>query len=108
MSDQSPPRVLGVLLAVLGAALALGGFKILQQGGGAYFLVVGIGILVSGVLVARGKMLGAKVYAATFAIIVLWSFAEIGPVFGALVPRILVPALICWYLFSSRVRERLA
>lgn len=108
MSSQNPPRVLGALLAVLGAALAFGGFSMLQQGDNAYFLVAGLGILASGACIALGKLAGAWLYAATFAVMVVWSLSETGPNPGQLLPRILVPALLCFYIFSSRVRDRLA
>ena len=107
MASQNPPRVLGILLAVLGTALALGGFSLLLQGG-AYFLVAGLGIMVSGILIALGKLAGAWSYAATFAVMVVWSFLEVGANPGQLLPRLLVPAVLCIYIFSSRVRDRLA
>jgi len=108
MSGQSPPRFFGILLAVLGAALALGGFNMLQQGDNAYFLVAGLGISISGILIALGKLFGAWLYAATFAVMVVWSFSELGADFGQLLPRIMIPALLCFYIFSNRVRDRLA
>jgi quinoprotein glucose dehydrogenase len=108
MSNQNPPRVLGGLLAVLGVALILGGYGLLQQGDSAYFLVAGLGICLSGILVALGKLLGAWFYAATFALMVVWSFVETKGDFGQLLPRILVPAVLCAYIFSGRVRPRLS
>ena len=108
MSESDPPRFLGGLLALLGLCLAFGGYGLMRQGDSAYYLVAGLGIAVSGVLVALGKMLGAWLYAATFAVMVAWSIAEVGADVGQLLPRILVPGVLCAYLFSGRVRPRLS
>lgn len=107
MSVQNPPRVFGGLLAVLGVVMAYGGLTLLQQGDNAYFLVAGLGVLISGILIALGKSMGASLYALTFAVMAVWSFAEVGANFGQLMPRILLPAVVCFYIFSGRVRPRL-
>ncbi len=106
-SDEQPPRVLGSLLALLGVALAVGGISLMQQGDSPYFLVAGLGILASGVLIAMGKMVGAWAFLATFVLMVAWSLAEVGANIDHLLPRILLPGLFCAYIFSARVRPRL-
>lgn len=107
MSDEQPPRIFGSLLAVLGAALAVGGVTLIQKGDSPYFLVAGLGILAAGVLIAMGKMLGAWAFLCTFALMVVWSLVEVGANVGLLLPRILLPGLFCAYIFSGRIRPRL-
>jgi glucose dehydrogenase len=106
--ENAPPRSFGALLAFLGFAFSAGGVNLMLQGDNAYFLVVGLGILISGVLIAQGKMMGAWVYLGVFALIVMWSVVETGFDLGKLLPRVFMPALICIYVFTSRVRSRLS
>jgi len=44
------PRLLGVLLLLMGLALLAGGIKLSQLGGSLYYLIAGIGFALSGVL----------------------------------------------------------
>lgn len=108
MNDVNPPRVFGILLAVLGGALIVGGISLLRMGGGYYFLAVGVGVAVAGGLIASGRLLGAYIYGATLVMLVVWSVVEAGADLQRLLPRILLPALIGLYVFSGRVRSRLA
>jgi quinoprotein glucose dehydrogenase len=108
----SPPRTFGVLLATLGALLAGGGIYLLSIGvpltGSAYFIVAGLGVAFSGILMARGKLAGAWLYAAVFLLMVVWSVVELGGNVDALLPRVALPGLICAYIFFSNLRARLA
>lgn len=38
----------------------------------------------------------------------IWSVAELGGNVQAILPRVFLPGLLCAYIFSSKVRERLA
>ena len=103
-----PPRTLGILLAVLGGALALGGLSLLVMSGASpYFLVAGIGIACSGALIATGKRLGLYLYFATFALMFVWSLVETGGELGIMMSRLVVPALIGAYLLTEKVRSPL-
>lgn len=108
MANPNPPRLFGLLLALLGAALAIGGIGLLRAGDSAYFLAVGLGAVAAGVLIAQGRLLGAWVYGATLALVVVWSLAEVGADLPELLPRIALPILIGAYVFSGRIRDRLA
>lgn len=105
-APTTPPRLFGALLAVLGLALAVGGTT-LGLSAGLYFIVAGAGVVLSGVLIALGKALGAWLYLATFVAMAVWSFVEVGADVNQLLPRLLLPALLCGYIYSSRVRPRL-
>ena len=107
MSEIKPPRILGLLLALLGATTVIGGVNLLLMNDSPYFCVIGIGMLISGLLLARGKKVGAYAYAGTLSIIVLWSLLEVGLDISLLLPRIVVPSLIGAYIFSNKVKSRL-
>jgi hypothetical protein len=105
----TPPRTLGILLAILGAALGCGGAYLLAHHyPSPYFLVAGTGIAVSGLLIASGKRAGVYLYFATFGLMVVWSLAETGGVAGKFLPRVFLPALIGLHLASKKVRARLS
>jgi len=109
---QAPPRTFGFLLASLGALLAVGGFYLLSLGeppiSTAYFVVAGVGVSLSGMLIARGRLVGAWLYAAVFLLMIVWSFVELDGDFQAALPRIALPGLICAYIFLTKFRERLS
>lgn len=107
MTEIKPPRILGLLLALLGATTVIGGVNLLLMNDSPYFFVIGIGMLISGLLLARGKKMGAYAYAGTLAIIILWSLFEVGFDVSQLLPRIVVPSLIGAYIFSDKVKSRL-
>ena len=44
------PRLLGVLLLLMGMALVAGGIKLMQLGGSLYYLLAGIGFAVVGIM----------------------------------------------------------
>ena len=44
------PRLLGILLLLMGLALLAGGIKLSQLGGSLYYLIAGIGFALSGIL----------------------------------------------------------
>jgi glucose dehydrogenase len=107
MSDIKPPRVLGILLAVLGTAMFIGGISIFTMGGGYYFIVSGVCVIVSGILIAMGKLIGAYAYGIALLVMVVWSFIESGTNLQEMLPRIVMPLLIGIHVFSARVRSRL-
>lgn len=108
VNPARPPVALGVLLAILGAALGVGGLFLMSRGESPYFAVVGVGLAVSGVLLARGKKAGLGAYFATLLVILVWSFVETGGNMRLLLPRIALPLIIGLYLSRGAVRSRLS
>jgi quinate dehydrogenase (quinone) len=80
--------LLGVLVALAGLGLAGGGVMLIARGGSWYYLLMGLGLLVSGIQIARGAPSGAVVYTLAFALTVVWAFWEAGLDFWALHARI--------------------
>jgi len=81
--------VLGAVLAMAGLAFLVGGGKLISLGGSWYFLLAGLGLLLSGVQVLRGRRSGGWLYLATFAATVVWALAEVGLDYWSLVSRLL-------------------
>lgn len=110
MANTTPPRLFGGLLALFGLALSGGGLHIAinLHADGTYFMVVGALLALSGTAVFAGKSFALYLYGVTLLIIWVWSFAEIGGHFDALMPRVAFPTLIAFYLYSTKIRLRLA
>lgn len=88
-------RVLALVIFLIGLVLAGGGAWLLSLGGSAYYVLAGLGLIVAGVLLARGRMSGALVYAVVFAATLIWAFWEVGIANGwALVPRLVGPLVL--------------
>jgi len=81
--------ILGAVLAIAGLAFLVGGGKLISLGGSWYFLLAGLGLLLSGVQVLRGRRSGGWLYLATFAATLLWALAEVGLDYWSLVSRLL-------------------
>lgn len=90
-TSRRAPRIalgLGILVGLLGAAMAYGGVRLASLGGSAYYLMAGIAMLASGVLLARRRLLGAGIFAVVLAGSVAWAWWESGPNFWALTGRL--------------------
>lgn len=69
---------LGILIALIGLVLAGGGAYLSSLGGSWYFLLMGLAMLVSGVLIARRKPLGAWLYAVALVLTAIWAVWDAG------------------------------
>ncbi|WP_440466193.1 glucose/quinate/shikimate family membrane-bound PQQ-dependent dehydrogenase [Pseudomonas sp. YH-1] len=79
---------LGVIIALLGLALAAGGIRLVSLGGSWYFLIGGLGMAVSGLLIALRKPAGAWLFAAFLVATAVWAVADSGLVFWPLFSRL--------------------
>ncbi|HVI25327.1 MAG TPA: membrane-bound PQQ-dependent dehydrogenase, glucose/quinate/shikimate family [Xanthomonadaceae bacterium] len=80
--------LLGLVIVLLGLALAIGGAMLVAAGGSWYYLPAGIALTVSGVLLMRGRMAGAWWYWAVLVATALWSAWESGLDYWRWVPRL--------------------
>lgn len=95
--DRSVPvfvMIVGGVLALIGITLTIGGAWLALIGGSIYYLLAGLALLGSGVLLIRGRALGAWLYIATFVLTVVWALWEVGLDGWALVPRVIAPAVL--------------
>jgi len=85
---------LGVLIALIGLGLVGGGGYLIALGGSWYFLLMGLAMLVSGLMIARRKPLGAWLYALALILTAIWSVWDAGLEYWPLVSRVLTFAVI--------------
>lgn len=86
--------VLGTVMAIIGLVLLVGGGWLAALGGSHYYLLAGIGLVVSGALLFQRRMEGAWLYLAVFLATLLWAWWEVGTNGWALVPRVVGPAVL--------------
>ena len=84
----------GVVLAVIGITLAVGGVWLAFLGGSFYYAIAGVLLLASGVAFCLGRPLGFYLYAAAFVFTLLWSLWEAGLNGWALTPRLAGPLVL--------------
>lgn len=89
-----PASILGSLIGLIGLVLAVGGIWLAVLGGSLYYFLTGVAMLVAGVLLFRGRVTGAWLYIAIFAVTLLWAFWEVGGNAWALVPRVVAPLVL--------------
>lgn len=85
-------RVLGGVIALLGAVLSVGGVSLILLGGSPYYVLSGVGYVVSGVLLWRRRPAGAWLAVGLLAATVCWALWEAGLNYWALFPRVMLPA----------------
>src|SRR5690625_7861450 len=95
--------VFAVVLVLLGAVLAAGGAWLVALGGSFYYLLAGLGLIVSGVLLLGDRPAGAWLYLLAFLATLLWAFWEVGLDGWALVPRVVGPAVLAVRSAERRV-----
>jgi glucose dehydrogenase len=99
-------RNLGIFLTILGSVMVAGKIIMDAPHGSYYFFTIGVGLAISGVLLIIGKLAGVFVYLATFIVIAVWSYLEIG--FNRdLTARIGLPCIIAFYLLFCDERKHL-
>ncbi|MGE8408249.1 MAG: glucose/quinate/shikimate family membrane-bound PQQ-dependent dehydrogenase [Pseudomonas sp.] len=82
------PRLLGVLLLLMGMALVAGGIKLSQLGGSLYYLIAGAGFAVSGILLLALRKHALGLYGVVLLGSTAWAFWEVGLDWWQLVPRL--------------------
>jgi quinoprotein glucose dehydrogenase len=85
---------IGVLLLLLGLVLGAGGVWLAMLGGSWYYMIAGIGLIVSGILLMRQSLAGVSAYLVTYVGTVVWAFWEVGTDWWAQVPRLVAPTVI--------------
>ena len=81
------PLVMVIVIAVIGAWSTVGGAWLAALGGSIYYLIAGIGLLATAVLLYRRNSAALAVFAAVLAGTLVWAVAEVGFDFWQLSPR---------------------
>lgn len=103
-----PPRIFAVLLFLIGAALAAGGMQLVLLGGSLYYAVAGAALILSAILLWRGRRTGAWLYLLILLGTWAWAFWEVGLDGWQLMPRVLLFTLLGLWLLMPWSRRGLA
>ncbi|AZD10249.1 Glucose dehydrogenase, PQQ-dependent [Pseudomonas chlororaphis] len=82
------PSLLGILLLLMGLAMLAGGIKLSMLGGSLYYLLAGIGLIVSGILLLAGRSAALFIYGVVLFLSSVWALWEVGLDWWQLVPRL--------------------
>lgn len=86
--------LVGVLLLIFGAPIALGGAYLITLGGSWYYLPAGIGLLLTAWFLFRREIMALWVYLVTYVGTVIWALWEAGFDGWAQVPRLVAPTVV--------------
>lgn len=92
------PRILAVLIALIGAVLTVGGVQLALLGGSLYYVITGLACLASAFFLFTGRMLGVWIFAAMLAWTLVWAIWEVGFDGWSLMPRLVGPFVIGLYM----------
>ncbi len=101
-SPHGPLFWLGLLASVLGSLfvaaiggwLTFGGIQLIQLDGSWYYVLAGLGLVFSGLLLAFRQAFGGLIFGLTLLATLVWSVWESGLSFWPLLPRVLSPVVI--------------
>jgi quinoprotein glucose dehydrogenase len=100
-------RITAVVMALMGLALAVGGAKLLTLGGSVYYLITGVGFLLTAVLLFLRKSLALHLYAVIVVGSLVWAIWEVGFDWWQLGPRGGVVILLGMWLLTPWIRRPL-
>jgi quinoprotein glucose dehydrogenase len=101
-------RLYASVLLALSVALAGGGSLLVSLGGSPYYLLAGLAVGGSAVLLWRARIAGGLLYALMLLATLPWSVWEAGLNGWALMPRLIAPAVLGLPLMLPAFRRRLA
>ena len=104
----TPPRIYAVLLFAVGAASAAAGVMLALLGGSPYYATAGLAVIASAIMLWRGRLLGAWLYAAMLLGTLVWAFWEVRLDAWQLLPRLLMWTVLGLWLLLPRTRRGLA
>lgn len=100
-------RITAIIIALMGLVLAGGGAYLLSLGGSAYYLLCGLGFLITAALLIARKLLALHVYAVIVVASLVWAIWEVGLDWWQLGPRGGVIILIGMWLLTPWIRRPL-
>ena len=89
-----PRRIYAAIVLIVAIAFLYGGVQLVAVGGSLYYVLAGVALLASSILLWRGNKYGAHVYGALLAVTLLWSLYEVGTDLWALAPRLAFLAVL--------------
>ncbi len=80
--------LLAGLLIIIGLAIGIPGIKLVSLGGSAYFLIMGVAMLISALLIVKNRTSGIVLYALAFIASAIWAVSDAGWEFWPLFSRL--------------------
>lgn len=105
------PSLLGIVLLLMGLALLAGGIKLSMLGGSLYYLLAGIGLMLTGGLLLADRYAALSLYAVVLFASTVWALWEVGLDWWQLVPRLAllfalgIVMLLPWFRRPLRTGE---
>ena len=103
----SIPGITGIIVGLIGIALAIPGVYLISLGGSWYYLLAGIGLIISGWLFCIRRYEAICVYGVVFLATIIWAIYEVGFDGWKLMPRLFTPALLGIWMCLPIVTNRL-
>jgi quinoprotein glucose dehydrogenase len=100
-------RIYATILFLIGMVLAIGGVRLVQLGGSFYYLIVGLGLLITGGLLFARRREGAFLFVAILICTLAWAIYEAGFDGWRLMPRLVGPVLLALVLLIPSLRKTL-
>jgi quinate dehydrogenase (quinone) len=101
------PRIFAAIVLLVAIAFLYGGVRLLAVGGSIYYLLAGIALLTSAILLWGGNKFGSRIYGAVLVATLLWSLLEVGTDLWALVPRLAFLSVLGAWLLTPFARRGL-
>lgn len=86
--------IVGVIFAAIGLILLGGGIWLAALGGSLYYVIIGVVLIITAILVIRGNMAGVWLYFGAFLGTLIWALWEVGLNIWPLVPRLTGPFVL--------------
>ena len=93
--------ILGVIVALLGIALIAGGAWLIALGGVVYYLIVGLLLLASGILIFSRRRSGLIAYMIAWLFSIIWGVSEVGLHMWPLIPWTVAPTVLLVVILLS-------
>ena len=87
-------RILGVAIALLGCFFAVEGGVLASLGGSLYYVIAGVAMIASGILIARDDPRGRWLYILIWLGTLVWAIWEVGLDGLQLIPRVVAPTVL--------------
>ena len=102
-----PPRVFAAILLIVAIAFLYGGVQLIAVGGSFYYVLAGVALLASAILLWRGDKRGSHLYGALLAATLVWSLFEVGTDLWALATRLGFLSILGAWLLTPFARRGL-
>jgi quinate dehydrogenase (quinone) len=104
---RRPPRIFAAIVVVVALAFLYGGVRLVAVGGSFYYVLAGVALLASAILLWRGNKLGSHICGVLLAATLAWSLYEVGTDLWALAPRLAFLSVLGAWLLTPFARRGL-